>query len=128
MGNHDQILTEIQVPNLPDNSGAAYLKQTRSKGADLAIVGVAAYIEMEKQAIKDIRIALGAVAPTPIRATKAEGMLKGKSLDEAILDESGKAASEESSPIDDVRGSADYRRKLIAVLTKRAVMEAAAKI
>ncbi|MBW1801484.1 MAG: xanthine dehydrogenase family protein subunit M [Deltaproteobacteria bacterium] len=126
--NHDQILTEIQVPDLPANSGAAYQKQTRSRGADLAIVGVAAYIEMENQVIKEVRIALGAVAPTPVRARKTEEVLKGKSLDDTLLDEAGKTASGESKPIDDVRGSANYRQKLVAVLTRRAVTQAAEQI
>ena len=71
-----------------------------------------------------MRIALGAVAPTPVRARKAEGILKGKKLGPQLLEETGQAACNESMPIDDIRGSADYRRKLVAALTKRAVTQA----
>ena len=71
-----------------------------------------------------MKIALGAVAPTPIRAKRAEEILKGKKLDDKLLEESSQAASSESKPIDDTRGSADYRRKLVKVLVRRAVGQA----
>ncbi len=79
---------------------------------------------MEGEVLKDVKIALGAVAPTPIRAKKAEEILRGKKLDQRLLEKSGQAASGEASPIDDIRGSADYRRELVAVLTKRAITQA----
>jgi carbon-monoxide dehydrogenase medium subunit len=120
----NHLLAEIQVPKMLPHSGAAYLKQKRRRGADLAVVGVAALVVMEGQVLKDVKIALGAVAPTPIRAKKAEEILRGKKLDQGLLDKSGQAASAEASPIDDIRGSADYRRELLAVLTKRAVTQA----
>lgn len=125
---HGEVLTEIQVPTLLPKSGGAYVKQTRTRGADLAIVGVAALVVMEGDVIKDAKIALGAVAPTPIRAKKTEEILKGKKPDEKLLEESSQAASVESSPIDDTRSSADYRRKLVAVLVKRAVRQATEQI
>ncbi len=121
---HGQILTEIQIPNLPLGSGGAYLKQTRRQGADLAVVGVAASVAVDGDILKEVKIALGAVAPTPIRAKKAEEILKGKRLDDILLEKAGQAASRESKPIDDTRSSADYRRKLVAVLVKRAVRQA----
>ena len=120
----DHLLTEIQIPNMPPHSGGAYLKQKRRQGADLAVVGVAALVVMEGKVLKDVKIALGAVAPTPIRAKKAEEILRGKKLDQGLLEKSGQAASGEASPIDDIRGSADYRRELLAVLTKRAITQA----
>ena len=119
-----QILAEIQIPDLPPHSGASYEKHCRRMGADLAVVGVAASVMMEGDILKDVKIALGAVAPTPIRAKKAEEILRGNKLDDKLLEEAGKTASGESSPIDDTRGSADYRRKLVTVLTKRAVKQA----
>jgi carbon-monoxide dehydrogenase medium subunit len=79
---------------------------------------------MDRETIGDVKIALGAVAPTPMRAKKAEGILRGMKLNDKLLEESSQAASYESKPIDDVRSSADYRRRLVAVLTKRAVMQA----
>jgi len=122
------ILTEIQIPNLQPHSRGGYLKQTRRQGSDLAVVGVAALVVMEGEILKDVRIALGAVAPTPIRAKKAEGMLRGKKLDAKLVEETGQAASYESMPIDDLRGSADYRRRLVAVLTKRALSHAVQQV
>lgn len=119
----NEILLEIHVPKPLPNSDAIYLKQTRSQGADLAIVGVAASMIMDGEVIKDVKIALGAVAPTPIRAKRAEEILKGKKPDDKILAACGEAASLESSPIDDVRGSAAYRKKLVKVLVKRAIKE-----
>lgn len=124
---HGQILTEIQIPALPDKSGGAYIKQTRRHGADLAIVGVAALVSIEGDTLKDVKIALGAVAPTPIRARKAEEILKGKKLDDKLLEEAGQAASSESKPIDDTRSSADYRKKMVGILVKRAVIHAIAQ-
>ena len=119
----NEILQEIQVPKPLPNSAAIYLKQTRSQGADLAIVGVAASVIMDGEVIKDVKIALGAVAPTPIRAKKAEEILKGKKPDDKILEACGEAASLESSPIDDIRSSAAYRKKLVKVLVKRAIKQ-----
>ena len=121
---HHQLLLEIQIPNPRLHSGGAYIKQTRGRGPDLAIVGVAAFVVMDRETIGDVKIALGAVAPTPVRAKKAEGILRGKKLDDKLLEESSQAASSESKPIDDVRSSADYRRRLVGVLTKRAVLQA----
>jgi CO/xanthine dehydrogenase FAD-binding subunit len=120
----NHLFTEIQIPNLLPHSGGVYLKQTRSQGADLALVGVAVLVVMEGKIIRDVKIALGAVAPTPIRAKKAEEILKGKKLDDPILEACSRAAVNEAKPIDDVRSSADYRRKLVAVLTKRAMIQA----
>ena len=121
---HNQLLLEIQIPTPRPHSGGAYLKQTRGRGADLAVVGVAALVVMDGETIQDVRISLGAVAPTPVRAKKAEVILKGMKLDDKLLDESSQAASYESKPIDDVRSSADYRKRLVAVLTRRAVLQA----
>jgi CO/xanthine dehydrogenase FAD-binding subunit len=118
------LLTEIQIPIPPSHSGGAYLKEKRRAGADLAVVGVAAWVVLKGKVLSDVKIALGAVAPTPIRAGKAEEILKGKAINDALLEKAGQAALEEASPIDDIRSSADYRKKLVAVLTRRAVTEA----
>ena len=123
LGNN-HLFTEIQISNLLPHNGGVYLKQTRSQGADLALVGVAVLVVMEGKILRDVKIALGAVAPTPVRAKKAEEILKGNKLEDKLLEESSRAAVNEAKPIDDVRSSADYRRKLVAVLTKRAVIQA----
>lgn len=120
-----EILAEIQVPNQPANTAGAYFKMSRV-AVDLAIVGVAAVVTLGGKGgtCSDIKIALGAVAPTPIRAKKAEGLIKGKKIDEALIEQAGKIASEEASPIDDVRGSAFYRTEIVNVFTKRAIRQA----
>jgi carbon-monoxide dehydrogenase medium subunit len=79
---------------------------------------------MDGDTCKDIKIALGAVAPTPIRAKKAEELIKGKTIDDGLIEEAGKIASGEATPIDDVRGSAYYRTEMVNVLTKRAIKQA----
>jgi len=124
----DEILSEIQVPNPPPRSGGVYLKQTVRKALDLATVGVAVITRLDGDIIRDVKIALGAVAPTPIRARKAETVIREQRLDDALLDEAGLVASREASPIDDVRSSADYRRKIIRVLVGRAIRQAAEQI
>ena len=123
-----QMLTEIQISELPSKSGGAYVKQTRRRGVDLAIAGVAVLVTMDGDILRDVKIALGAVAPTPIRAKSAEGILKGKRLDDRLLEKAVQAASHESSPIDDVRSSANYRRKLVTALVKRAVRQAVKQV
>jgi len=124
----DEILSEIQVPNPLPRSGGVYIKQTVRKALDLATVGVAVITRLDGDIIRDVKIALGAVAPTPIRATKAEMIIREQKLDDALLDEAGLVASGEASPIDDVRSSADYRREIIRVLVGRAIRQAAEQI
>ena len=126
----DEILTEIFIPNLPEKSGGAYIKLMRRNAMDLALVGVAAYMRLDEKgkACKDVRIALGAVAPTPIRAPGAEGTLIDKNIDENLAKEAGTIASQEASPINDIRASKEYRREMVGVLTKRAVMTACKRI
>ncbi len=113
------------MPDMLPRTGAVYLKETRTRGADLAIVGVAASVRIDGDVINDVKIALGAVAPTPIRAKKAEEILRGKKLEGELLQKAGESASEDTNPIDDARASADYRRRLVKVLVKRAVRQAA---
>lgn len=121
--NDEEILQEIQVPNLPPHSRGVYLKLTPRCSMDLAIVGVAA-VALEGTSCKDIRIALGAVAPTPIRARRAEGIIRGQSFTDEIVEKVAQTAADESRPIDDHRASAEYRRQMLKVLTRRAVSQA----
>jgi carbon-monoxide dehydrogenase medium subunit len=118
-----EIVTRITIP-VPRGKGA-YVKLMRRGALDLALVGVAAYVSLgAKQVCNDVRIALGAVAPTPIRAVAAESVLKGKSLTESLALEAGKAAGDECRPITDIRATQDYRRSMVEVLTKRALLQA----
>ena len=123
-----EILSEIQVPNLPPRSGSVYIARTLRKALDLAIAGVAVVTTIEGDIMRDVKIALGSVAPIPIRARRAETVVRGQRLDATLLAEAGVAASEEASPIDDVRSSAEYRRKMIRVLVAKAIRQAAEQI
>jgi CO/xanthine dehydrogenase FAD-binding subunit len=119
-----EILQEIHVPNLPSHSRGRYLKLSPRRSMDLAVVGVATIVIVEDHICNDIRIALGAVAPTPIRARQAENKIRGQKLSEEVIAGAAQVASEECSPISDHRASAEYRCNMVEVLTKRAIMQA----
>jgi carbon-monoxide dehydrogenase medium subunit len=91
---------------------------------DLALVGVGAVVSVKDGLFHDVRIGLGAVAPTPVRATKAEERLRGEKVGEGAIAEAGRLAAEASAPIDDHRASAEYRRLMVEVLVKRAIGQA----
>ncbi len=122
----DEVLTEILIPNQRENSASAYLKLMRRNAMDLALVGVAANLRLsgDKKVCKEARIALGAVAPTPIRALNAEEVLSNREIDEDLAVQAGSVASQEARPISDIRASEEYRREMVGILTKKAVMEA----
>lgn len=120
-----RILLEIIVPPLPSGSAATYLKQTRRRAMDLATVGVAAFIAWGSGVCREARISLGAVAPTPIRARRAECLLVRTELADEVLREAGMTAAQEARPISDIRGTAEYRLELVKVLVRRAVAQAA---
>jgi carbon-monoxide dehydrogenase medium subunit len=96
---------------------------------DLAIVNVAAAVVLDEEgrSFTDVRIALGAVAPTPMRAQKAEAALRGQAVDEHLLDQAAELAAGEAQPISDVRSSAEYRRAMVRLLTRRALDRALAR-
>lgn len=120
----DEMLIEVQVPPQPTRTGTAFDKIGRTS-VDIALVNVAVRLTLgEDDVCSDVRIALGSVAPTPMRSARAEGLLMGKRLDGALIDEAAQAASEEIKPISDVRSSAEYRRDASKVLTKRCILRA----
>lgn len=119
-----EILTSIQVPALREGEHSAYIKHSVRKAMDLAIIGVAAKIRIENGICTDAKIALGGVAITPIRAPKAEEILIGKQLTDEVIAEAAVAAMNSCSPISDIRASAEYRKDMIRVFTKRAVKQA----
>ncbi len=124
----DEIVTGFSLPAPQPGTGKFYIKHGRRKAMELATVGVAVTLTMSGGVCSSIRIALGAVAPTPIRAKKAEAVLAGKKPDAALIAKCGAIAASESSPISNIRGSADYRRRMVEELTQRAItaaMEAA---
>ena len=121
-----EILTQIMIPNPLKKSSGAYFKLMRRAAMDLAQVGIAACLsfDSEKKTCTGARIALGAVGLTPIRALKAEQVLLNKELNETVGKEAGKIAAQEANPRSSLRASKEYRREMIEVLTKRAVMAA----
>jgi CO/xanthine dehydrogenase FAD-binding subunit len=119
-----EILAEILIPPVPSNGRGIYLKLSPKRSMDLATVGVAALVINEDGYCKDMRIALGAVAPTPIRAKKAEGILRGQRFSDDLIERTVQTAAEESRPIDDHRASAQYRREMVQALVRRAITQA----
>ena len=124
--NADEILTEITIPKTGPQLVGEYIKFSPRDMMDLAYIGVAvAYNLANDKKCSLVRIVLGAVAPTPIRAKNSEALLEGKVLTEELATQVGDEAARESKPISDVRSSADYRRAMVAVMTKRAILNAA---
>lgn len=120
-----EILTEILVPNPPPHSRGVYLKLPARTIMDIAVVGVAVVITLDEKETKAVnaRIVLGAVAPSPIRAGKAESIIKGKAINDELIDQAAQAAAGEATPISDIRGPADYRREMVRVLVNRAIRQ-----
>jgi carbon-monoxide dehydrogenase medium subunit len=120
-----EILTSIFVPEPPVGSGVSYQYLSARGKVDIAAVCVGAMVIMDGGICKDAKIVLGAVAPVPMRAKDAEKVVIGKRLSTELLEKLGLEASKESKPITDMRSSAEYRKILVAVLSARAVEEAA---
>ena len=124
----NELLKELIVPSPPARSGGSFQRCTRT-AMDIAVVNCSVFLTLNAKGemVKDIRIALGAVAPVPIRAHGAEDFLKGKNPDQGTIEETADRAAEFSKPIDDIRSSASYRREMVRVLTRRALQEAVKK-
>jgi CO/xanthine dehydrogenase FAD-binding subunit len=122
-----EIVKEIRVPEMPEGSQGFYLKLSPRSKMDLAVVGVGVMVVREDGVFKDVKIGLGAVAPTPIRAKKAEGALVGAKANDEVIRRAAKLASEESKPIDDHRASAEYRRMMVEVLVRRGIHQCLSK-
>jgi carbon-monoxide dehydrogenase medium subunit len=121
-----ELVTAVSVPPLPAASGAAYVKFLPRSAEDYATVAVAATVTLEAggERCREGRIALGSVAPTPLRARAAEALLAGGKLDERLLRAVGEAAKGEVNPLTDHRGSAEYKREMTAVMVGRALSQA----
>ncbi|MEW5722192.1 MAG: xanthine dehydrogenase family protein subunit M [Thermodesulfobacteriota bacterium] len=120
-----ELLKYILVPPPPKNSFGVYFKAARST-LDIALVGVALAAEFEPggPVVKDLKVVLGAVAPTPLRALALEGVVRGKVLDDDLIEQAVAAACVEACPITDVRSSEDYRNELVQVYARRALQAA----
>ncbi len=119
----DEILAEVIIPDQAA-TGSTYIKFGLRKSGALAVVGVAVVVTVQDGVLVDARIVMGAVAPVPLRAKDAESILKGQVITDALLERAADAAAAECRPITDQRGSAEYRREMIRVLTRRALRKA----
>jgi carbon-monoxide dehydrogenase medium subunit len=125
----DELLTAVRWPVPPVRSANTFYKLGLRKADAISVVSLAVSVVLNPDdTIAEARIALGSVAPTPLRAFEAESFLEGKKLTEDVIDEAGKKAALACSPISDVRASADYRRQMVAVLVKRLLREAIKQI
>ncbi len=120
---HDEILTSIFVPKPQENTRMVYLKHGPRQAMDCSVTGVslALHVDPQTQTCNNVRLVLGAVAPTPVRAIQAEQMIDGHRVDEIEFSAVGSTAARESSPISDVRSSAEYRLEMVSVLTVKAL-------
>jgi CO/xanthine dehydrogenase FAD-binding subunit len=123
-----EILTSIHVPVPPVGSGVSYKHISPRGKVDISAVGVGVMLTMNGDICEDAKIALGAVAPIPMRAIKAEKVIKGGRISADLLEKAGLEASKECKPITDVRATAEYRKKMVAVLTIRAIDEASSRV
>ncbi len=114
-----EILTEIRIPTPPKDSFSAFLKHGPRQCMDIATVNAALLVTMKRKLCGDARIVLGAVAPIPMRAKKAEREIRGKPIGDEAVYRVAEIAAHECVPISDVRGSANYRRQIVDVLVKR---------
>jgi carbon-monoxide dehydrogenase medium subunit len=122
------LLVEVAIPDPPHGKGCQWSFQKLGRTAvDISLVNVSAGLQLDSRGrVKWARIALGSVAPAPMRAAGAEQRMAGRILDQALLAEIGAAVAREVRPISDARASAEYRREICSVLTRRALEECAA--
>ena len=122
-----ELLTAIRVPP-PERPGWSHIKFTPRSVEDFATVGVAITLRGQGRTCEDARLALNSVASTIVRAKRAEEVLRGHTLTDEVLREAGEVAASEVDPVDDNRGSADYKRDLVKVLVRRATEEALGRL
>jgi len=118
----DEILTEIRLPLMPEHTAAHFIKLGQRRSMAIAIVNLCTRLSLaEDGTVAMARIALGSVAPTPLRAVAAETALTGSEMSSGLFADAAQRASEEIAPISDVRGSSGYRKRMTAVLLRRAL-------
>jgi carbon-monoxide dehydrogenase medium subunit len=149
-----EMVKELLIPKPLPNTGSAYYKLQRRLALDLPILGVSVLLSLDKNKVtcsdllctaspisailhemeedeivcKDVRIALGVAAPTPMRTLKAEALLRGKKLSDELLEEAANIASQEAQPRDSLRGEAWYRKDMVRVLVKRMAMKSIERV
>ncbi len=126
----NEMITEIFVPGLPPNSSGAFLKFLPRTADDYATVSAAAVVTLDraKKVFKDVRVALGSVGTTPIRAREAEEVLRGQPVKAEALREAAEKAKQAVDPISDFRGSAAYKKEMAGVFVRRALEKALADL
>jgi carbon-monoxide dehydrogenase medium subunit len=124
----DELVTRVSWPKPTSNSADLFHKLARRKGDAITVVGIAVALTLDGDKCRRARIALGAVAPTVIRATRAESMLEGETLTPTLIEAAARQAADASSPIDDVRATGEYRRHGGHVLTRRLLTQAWEKL
>ncbi|MBI2996959.1 MAG: xanthine dehydrogenase family protein subunit M [Deltaproteobacteria bacterium] len=121
----DEIVTQVIVPPVPERTGIEYIRFSSSSVVDKPCVGVASRVSLGPQrSCQTVRIVLGCVGPTPLRAKKAEALVAGKRLNPQLAEEAGAVATGECSPVSDLRGSEQYKRAVVGVLVRRALAQA----
>jgi carbon-monoxide dehydrogenase medium subunit len=121
-----ELVREVVVPTPPPRSGTSYARMSYRDVLDLAIVGVASRLTLDGDGrVSDARVALGAVAPKPIRAPRTEALLVGRPVTDELIEEAGATAAGEATPISDQRASAEYRTHVTGVLARRSLRAAA---
>jgi carbon-monoxide dehydrogenase medium subunit len=120
----NELLVELIVPAPGPNSGGQYLRHTPRRELDIAVVGVASQLTMANGRCAKARIALASVAPTPVRATAAERALEGQAVTPELIERAATLAIEAAKPISDQRGSSEFRKHLVRVLTRRTLTTA----
>jgi carbon-monoxide dehydrogenase medium subunit len=124
-----ELLKELMIRAPAMWTGSAYVRHIPRAAMDISVAGVAAVVTLDgDKTIQEAQLALGAVAPTPIRAHKAERLLKGHPPEDDLFAEAGVVAAEEAQPVDDVRASVAYRHHLVNILTQDALRQALANI
>jgi CO/xanthine dehydrogenase FAD-binding subunit len=123
----DELLVAITIPEPASGTGSCYVRLEYRRQMEIAIVGATAVVTMDGDRVSDARIAITALAPTIHRVPEAEAALVGGDGGEASVRASADAAAAASRPISDVRGSADYRRAMAAVIARRAITAALAR-
>lgn len=119
----NELVAEIHLPAPQPHTGAAFFRRTRT-AMDIAVVCGAALLQLSNGTCQNARLALGAVGPVPLRATRAEAALRGQTLTDQVVEDASRLAAEEARPIDDVRSTAEYRREMVRVLTRRGLRQA----
>jgi len=116
----DEMITSIKIKDDSINKNGYFIKLGLRQAMAISLATVALILEVEKDKVADVRIAMGSIAPTPLRLIKIEEFLKNKKINDELIEEAIKKVREEVKPIGDVRASAEYRRYVSGILFKRA--------